>query len=186
MTSKLVSISKLKGNNGQIEGLPKNPRLIKDSKFEKLKQSIIDDPEMLDLREVVAYDNNGELVLILGNQRLKACKELGFKEVPTKILPKDTSIDKLKAYVIKDNVSSGDHDFDALNKWDNEDLNNWGIDIEVEDIFQEKPEKKTKEIKPYIKSHILLSFPPEKFIELQPILNQLENFEYLEIEQASN
>lgn len=130
MQMQLVSINKLKNNNGQIEGLPKNPRLLKDDKFKKLVKSIQDDPEMLELREVIAYDNNGELVVIAGNMRLKACQEVGIKEIPTKILPKETSVEKLKAYTIKDNVAFGEHDWnDLANNWDEQLLTEWGLDI---------------------------------------------------------
>jgi len=83
MRSQLVKVSSLKNNHGQINGLPKNPRILKDDRFLKLKKSLIDDPEMLSLREVIAYDNNGELVIICGNMRLRALKELGIT-VPTK------------------------------------------------------------------------------------------------------
>jgi hypothetical protein len=125
-----VKIAALKSNTGQIEGLSKNPRLLKDDKFEKLKKSLIDDPEMLELREVIAYDNNGELVVICGNMRLKALKELGVKEVVTKILPANTNVEKLKAYTIKDNVGLGEHDWDILSSdWDVKLLEEWGLDI---------------------------------------------------------
>ena len=130
MQTQLVKIKDLKNNSGQIEGLPKNPRILNDEKFIKLKKSLEEDPEMLHLREVIAYDNNGELVVICGNMRLKALKELGIKEVPTKILPKETSIEKLKAYTIKDNVSFGDHDWSLLQMdWDVEKLEEWGLDV---------------------------------------------------------
>lgn len=130
MQTQLVKVKDLKNNSGQIEGLPKNPRILKDDKFIKLKKSLQDDPEMLQLREVIAYDNNGELVVICGNMRLRALKELGVKEVPTKILPKETSVDKLRAYTIKDNVSFGDHDWEILaNEWNSEELEAWGLDI---------------------------------------------------------
>jgi hypothetical protein len=130
MQVQLISINKLKNNNGQIDGLPKNPRLLKDDKFKKLVKSIQDDPEMLELREVIAYDNNGELIVIAGNMRLKACQEVGIKEIPTKILPKETSVEKLKAYTIKDNVAFGEHDWNELaNNWDEQLLTEWGLDI---------------------------------------------------------
>ena len=130
MQTQLVKIKDLKNNIGQIDGLPKNPRILKDDKFIKLKKSLEDDPEMLELREVIAYDNNGELIVICGNMRLKALKELGIKEVPTKILPTETSVEKLKAYTIKDNVSFGDHDWEVLsNEWDAEQLEDWGLDM---------------------------------------------------------
>jgi DNA modification methylase len=135
MQTQLININRLKNNNGQIEGLPKNPRLLKDDKFKKLVKSIQDDPEMLELREVIAYDNNGELVVIAGNMRLKACQEIGIKEIPTKILPKETSVEKLKAYTIKDNVAFGEHDWNELaNSWDVEQLTDWGLDIPNFDV----------------------------------------------------
>lgn len=125
-----VKLSKLKNNTGQIAGLPKNPRILKDHKYQKLKQSIQDDPEMLNLREVIAYDNGGELVVICGNMRLRILQELGIQEVPTKILPQDTPLQKLKAYTIKDNVNYGDHDWDALaNDWDASELDYYGVDV---------------------------------------------------------
>jgi hypothetical protein len=125
-----VKISDLSPNTGQVYGLPKNPRFIKDERYKKLLKSIQDDPEMMQLREVIAYDNSGELVVIAGNMRLKACKELGFEEVPCKILPEDTPVEKLKAYAIKDNVGFGEHDFELLElDWDVEQLDDWGLDL---------------------------------------------------------
>lgn len=130
MQQQLIKVSQLKNNTGQVEGLPKNPRLIRDEKFDKLKKSLEDDPEMMQLREVIAYDNNGELVVICGNMRLRALKDLGVKEVPVKVLPTDTPIEKLKAYTIKDNVPFGEHDWsDLANEWDAELLADWGVDI---------------------------------------------------------
>lgn len=133
MKQELVHITKLVNNKGQIEGLPKNPRFVKDHKFVQLKQSIKDDPEMLELREVIAVDYNGELVVIAGNMRLNACLELGIKEVPCKILPQDTPVEKLKAITIKDNIGYGEHDWDALaNEWDVEELAHWGLDLPLD------------------------------------------------------
>lgn len=141
MQQVLLPISKLSHNQGQIEGLPKNPRLIKDDKFKKLVKSIQEDPEMLDLRELIVYDNNGKYVVICGNMRLSALKELGHKEAPCKILTTDTPIEKLKAYTIKDNVGFGEHDFDLLaNEWDENQLVDWGLDV-----WQPEPEEEEKQ-----------------------------------------
>lgn len=85
METKKIPLSKLHLNTGQIKDVPKNPRFIKDERFAALKKSIEDDPEMLSLRELVAYDNNGELVVILGNMRYRAMKELGYKDAPVKV-----------------------------------------------------------------------------------------------------
>lgn len=58
-----IPLSALFTNVGQIDGLPPNPRLIKDEKFEALKKSLTDDPEMLDLRELIVYPNpSGKII----------------------------------------------------------------------------------------------------------------------------
>lgn len=140
MQAQSISIQKLHPNTGQIPGLPKNPRLIKDGRFERLVRSIQDDPEMLQLREVIAYDNDGQLVVIAGNMRLRACQQLGYKEVPTKVLPKETPVEKLQAYTIKDNVPYGENDWEALTiDWDQQSLIEWGL--ELPDYAKSMPEE---------------------------------------------
>jgi hypothetical protein len=125
-----IAVALLQCNAGQIEGLPRNPRFIKDERFKKLVKSLQDDPEMLDLRELIVYPHGKHFVVIGGNMRLRAGKELGFETMPCKILPADTPIEKLKAYVIKDNNAFGNDDFDLLaNEWDAEFLENCGFDF---------------------------------------------------------
>lgn len=167
-----INISELKNNTGQIEGLPKNPRFIRDEKYKKLVQSIKDDPEMLELREVVAYDNSGELIVIMGNMRLRALKELGVKEVTCKILPFETDIEKLKAYTIKDNVGFGEHDFDALaNEWDADQLNDWVVDLpefdnsELQDYSEKNKEIDTDEFSDKMEMKFELSSDEYQFIQ---------------------
>ncbi len=135
MQSKSLSISKLKSNTGQIEGLPKNPRVIRDEKFQKLVKSIQDDPEMLELRELIVVPYGKGFVVIAGNMRLRAMESLGYKEAPCKVLDVDTPVEKLKAYTIKDNVGFGEHDWDQLaNEWDGEKLAEWGLDAPGFDV----------------------------------------------------
>lgn len=125
----LIPIVQIERNNGQIAGLPKNPRLIKNEKYKLLLQSIKDNPEMLNLRELLVYPYDGNFVVIGGNMRLAACKELKYRELPCKVLPAETTIEQLKAYTIKDNSGFGEWDFDLLaNEWDINDLQRWGID----------------------------------------------------------
>lgn len=115
----MLKLSKLETNKGQIEGLPKNPRIIKDDKFKKLVKSIEDNPEMTSLREILVYPHEGKYVVIGGNMRLKAMKELGYKEAPCKVIPEETTVEQLKAYTIKDNSGFGEWDFGIdLDKWD--------------------------------------------------------------------
>jgi hypothetical protein len=132
LKSQNIELSKLEINKGQIEGLPKNPRLIKGAKFEKLKKSIEDNPEMLGMREVLVYPHGSKFVIIGGNMRFQACKELQFETVPCKILNKDTTAEQLRAITIKDNVSFGEHDWDLLaNEWDNIEISDWGMEVWV-------------------------------------------------------
>lgn len=139
---KLLKTIEIWPNTGQIHGLPKNPRFIKDEKFQKLVQSVKDDPEMLHLREIIVYPYAGQYVSIGGNMRLRACVEANILEVPCKILPEDTPVEKLKAYVIKDNIGYGSNDWDALaNDWDDSQLIEWGMDLPILGDFEEENEK---------------------------------------------
>lgn len=104
---------------------PNNPRLIKDDKFKKLVQSIKDFPEMLSIRPIVV---NKDMIILGGNMRFRACKEAGIKEIP--VIVADLSEDKQREFLIKDNISGGEWDWDLLaNEWDNEELVEWGLDV---------------------------------------------------------
>jgi DNA modification methylase len=111
-----------------IKPNPNNPRIIKDDKFKKLVQSIKDFPQMLELRPIVIDENN---IVLGGNMRLKACQELGIKDVPT-IYAKDLTEDQKKEFIIKDNVGFGEWNWDDLaNDWDEELLVEWGLDLPI-------------------------------------------------------
>lgn len=104
---------------------PNNPRLIKDDKFKKLVQSIKDFPEMLNIRPIVV---NQDMIILGGNMRFKACKEAGLKEIP--IIVTDLTEEQQKEFLIKDNVSGGEWDWDMLaNEWEVEQLTEWGLDV---------------------------------------------------------
>lgn len=68
----MLKLSDIEPNKGQIDGLPKNPRFIKDDKFKKLVKSIEDNPEMTAMREILVYPMpNGKYVIIAsGKARL--------------------------------------------------------------------------------------------------------------------
>ena len=73
-----IKLSDIEINRGQIPGLPANPRFIIDEKFEKLKQSIQENPDMLPLRELLVYRHGAKYVIIGGNMRYRAMKEAGI------------------------------------------------------------------------------------------------------------
>lgn len=130
-----IPLSVIDANEGQLEGLPANPRTVKDGKFRKLMQSIKDRPDMLHLREIIVFpykaSGTRRFIVIGGNQRRAACLELGHEVIRCKVLRPDTSIDDLKAISVLDNVHAGEWDMDMLANegWDAGDLNAWGMDI---------------------------------------------------------
>jgi len=127
----IVKLSEVKLN-------PNNPRLIKDDKFKKLVQSIKDFPEMLNIRPIVV---NSDMVILGGNMRYKACKEAGLKEVP--VIITNLSEDKQREFLIKDNTSGGEWDWEVLaNEWDIDQLEDWGLtllgfDINADELGEE-------------------------------------------------
>ena len=133
-----IPTTKLVLNTGQIDGLPQNPRFIRDERFNKLVKSIQDAPEMLDYRTLLVYPFGGKYVVVAGNMRLRACKQIGYKELPCYVLPEETTPAKLREYAIKDNVSFGSDDFDLLaNEWNDVELADWGVEFpsaNVEDV----------------------------------------------------
>ncbi len=131
MKSIKVKITAVKSN-------PDNPRIIRDQKFAELVQSIKDFPEMLEIRPIVV---NSKMIILGGNMRFKAAVEAGMKQVPAIVV--NLSKQKEREFIIKDNVSGGDWDWDRLaNEWDAQELEAWGL----ETIFDspEDEEEKTE------------------------------------------
>jgi len=134
----VIPLSLIDENEGQIDGVPANPRFITDEKFEDLKKSITDDPEFMSLNPLKVYPLNGRYVAIGGNMRRKAMEELGYDHVPCIVFSEDTPPDVLKARIMKDNYGYGEWDKTMLAEdWDMADLESWGmddlIDFNVED-----------------------------------------------------
>ena len=130
MERKRIDISKVFANEGQIDGLPSNPRTIRREKFDKLMKSIRDLPEMTEARDLLVVPHGDGYVVIGGNMRLQAYRELGWKEVPCCILPEGMPADKLREIVIQDNNPFGETDWDMIaNEWDVEELKDWSVDL---------------------------------------------------------
>jgi len=112
-----------------IKPNPDNPRVLRDDKFKKLKQSITEFPKMLSLRPLVIDENN---VVLGGNMRLRALQELGFTEVDEAWVKRSSDLteDEKKRFIIADNVAFGEWDWDTLaNDWEVVDLEAWGLEI---------------------------------------------------------
>lgn len=164
----IVDINRIKPN-------PKNPRVIKDDKFLKLKKSIEDFPDMLNKRPLVVFtDKDSKYVVLGGNMRLKAAKELGLKELPIIIADEWTEEQKAE-FLIKDNVGFGDWDWDILSKeWNVDSLDVWGLsvpiyntsDIDLDAFFEEDNTVKEN------KFNIILEYNEEDYNLIQEALKK--------------
>lgn len=122
---------------------PLNPRLIKDDRFKKLCQSIKDFPKMMKLHPIII---NSEDMILGGNMRFKALKELKYKDVPDEWVKRDGELTEAEKqrFIIEDNVPFGEWDWDILaNEWDQDKLIEWGLEILN---FNYNPENKEKEV----------------------------------------
>ena len=132
----MVPIGKLKAN-------PTNPRVLRDEKFIKLKNSLTSFPDMLNKRPIVAAtDKDGKLMVLGGNMRLRACQDLGMKEVPV-VLADDWTEEQRREFIIKDNVGFGEWNWSALaNEWDAVELAEWGLDAPDFDVPETPSEER--------------------------------------------
>lgn len=163
-----IDITRLEYNEGQLEGISKNPRYLKESERDKLKKSLTDSPEFLEYKPLMVYAmDNGNYVTICGNMRLRVANELRleghseFDTIPCVILKADTPIEKIKEYAIKDNVQAGNWDWDELanGEWETDALQDWGVDCSflntdendtnIDELFEDaqNTESKAKDIK---------------------------------------
>ncbi len=86
-----------------------NPRIITDEGYRNLKTSLEKDPEFMKARPLIVNTFSGrEGIVIAGNQRLKAAKDLGWEKIPCVLVK--VALDKEKAWNLKDNKSQGENE----------------------------------------------------------------------------
>ena len=116
---------------------PRNPRRIAQEALAKLCESIQRDPEFMRLRPIVV-DAEGQI--LGGNQRWKACKALGFAELPDGWVVKadDLTDEQRRRFILVDNAPegmAGGWDFDLLKtEWNLPELGDLGL--LPPDVFQ--------------------------------------------------
>jgi len=138
-----LPIGKVKLNEG-------NPRFIKDDAFKRLVKSLDDCPDLFRARPLICSDRTGELIVLGGNMRLRAAKELKYKEVPVIIMPGLTE-EQEQEITIKDNGGFGEWDFEILaNEWSHLPLVEWGVDIPEGLIDQPEPTGDPRDAEPQI------------------------------------
>lgn len=81
---------------------------------------------MAEVREIVVNRDN---IILGGNMRYKAMLEAGWTDAPVRVV--DWSPEKQREFVIKDNVSGGEWDWELLaNDYDKQELEDWGMDVD--------------------------------------------------------
>ena len=114
---------------GKLKPNPDNPRLIRDANFKRLVKSLKDCPQLFDARPCICSDRTGDLIVLGGNMRLMAAKELKYSEVPV-IVMSGLTPEQEREIVVKDNGENfGEWDFDLLANWSDEPLKDWGVDL---------------------------------------------------------
>ena len=136
-----INLKKLVFNTGQIEGVPRNPRDWTKEDVSRLAASIVETPELFEARPLLVVPRGERFVVIGGNMRLAAARELAMDAPPCYEI-QDRSVDNLKQMAIKDNVSFGEWDTDLLDKeWSACPLKEWGVTIrEKEPSVVSEPE----------------------------------------------
>lgn len=118
---------------------PDNPRIINDAAFLQLQSSIRNNTDYFEARPLILSNRTGELVVIAGNQRLRAAMEIGLTVVPT-VLIEGLDERREREIMLRDNVSSG--------RWDIEGLRLNFSDLPLVDIGIELPPVEITEINP--------------------------------------
>ena len=113
----------------ELKALPKNPRTIRDEQFKILCESIQTNKEFFEGRPLILSNRTGELVVIAGNKRYDAAKYVKLRKVPTHLIEGLTE-KKEREITIRDNVSNGEFDWEALGaEWGDLPLGKWGVEF---------------------------------------------------------
>lgn len=175
-----------------LKPLENNPRYIKEEDFERLCASVQNNPELFEAQPIILSDRTGELVIIAGNQRYRAAKEVGLKEVPTVLLTGLTE-QKEKEIIIRTNITNGKWDYDRLanDDWSIEDLDDWGLNVDflktdedtnIDDFFEEASTDDAKKAK-NVKIEIVI---PEEHQDMKDeikklVADTLKDYNYIEV-----
>ncbi len=172
---KYISPADLKPND-------KNPRN-NENAIEPVKKSI---EHFGFVNPIIARKSDN--MIIAGHTRWKVSLKKKLKQIP--VIFVDLSENDSKLYNLADNKLGelAEWEVPGLESILNE-LKLSDVDISIAgfgEVKDEDLEIKEEILRPYKKTHILLSFPPEKILELQPLLEKILAIENIEYEQSSN
>lgn len=155
-----------------IKPNPNNPRVIRNDRFTKLKQSIQEFPKMMALRPIVLDSDN---IILGGNMRYRALQDLNYREILDSWVcyANDLTEDEKRRFIIADNVSFGTNDWDELaNTWDNIELIDWGLEVwDGEEIIEGDQQPIDKEV---LKTRITLEYTEEEYETISKKFNEMK------------
>lgn len=114
MEFRKIKLGRLELNKGQVHGLPANPRKWAKGDVASLAKSMEDTPELAEARGAIVYPVGSVFVVLGGNMRVEAARQLGWQDLMCAVLPETTPVETLKAIVLKDNSSFGAWDVNLL------------------------------------------------------------------------
>ena len=127
-----LPLNKLVPNTGQITDVPKNPRLIRDERFKQLCKSLQED-DLTGVEPCKVVPFGDKFVVLGGNMRYRALKEIGAKDVSCIVVPEGTPAKVLRKIVQIDNSQFGEYDWDLIaNEWEEVELADWGLELPSE------------------------------------------------------
>lgn len=119
-------------NDGQLEGVPSNPREWTRSDLDCLRASMLETPELLLARGCIVTPDpaSARFVILGGNMRYCVARELRYSALPCVVIPPTCGVDTMRQIVIKDNGAFGSNDWYKLaNEWDDMPLTDWGLKV---------------------------------------------------------
>lgn len=162
----------------------KNPRRISASALEKLKESIQRDPEFMALRPIVV-DTDG--MILGGNQRYRAIKELGMKDVPKGWIVKAENLtpEQRKRFILVDNAPegmAGDWDWDVLQQdWEVPELEELGFEVVSDPSATAPPKPITK---PADETWIFIRVPTADYLKIARELETIGTHPEVQVKQV--
>jgi hypothetical protein len=162
-----------------------NPRQMSEKQAKDLMKSL----SKFNIVELPVIDQNNRL--IAGNMRITALKALGRsdEDIEVRVPNRDLTEEEAKEYLLRSNKNVGEWNIDLLTNFDNELLLDAGWEkVELENFYNAEEElvEKQLKLKPYKKTHILLSFAPKYLVEIEPHIKKILEIDGVEYEQGSN
>lgn len=172
-----LNIKDLRNNVGQLKdkGVPANPRRIDKVAYNKLKTSLFE-KDLNEIKELLVIPHNDTYVVLSGNMRLKAYKELDYMRVKCKIIDPSVDAQTLQKIIIIDNTNFGSWDDQILaNEFEPELLDAWGYDLPDLDMSVLQDDEILNENTEKLKDKFVLKVSGKNQNEIMSLLNELQD-----------